>query len=304
MTTETFKKSSRGRTPTGQPNPIDVHVGNRIRLRRTLLGLSQEKLASLLGLTFQQVQKYERGMNRVGASRQWDIGKVLEVPVGFFYEDMDIFVEDTTKNQQQIEALKNLMQPAMQNGASLLDIAEIITMDNVTMIRSKLEEIEQKRMEQQQAMEQAQAEREQQMAQIQNEIKEEALMLKEAEMDLKKYEIDSNNATKITVAQLNAYRGAENMDQDGSGVPDVIEIGKQAIEQQKVNSDIASKQFEFNNKKREMEMKREIENKKIELEKQKMKQEMELQKQKDKAAMEREQLKARTAKQNKVVGEK
>lgn len=222
----------------------------------------------------------------------------------FFYEDMDIFVEDTTKNQQQIEALKNLMQPAMQNGASLLDIAEIITMDNVTMIRSKLEEIEQKRIEQQQAMEQAQAEREQQMAQIQNEIKEEELMLKEAEMDLKKYEIDSNNATKITVAQLNAYRGAENMDQDMNGIPDPIEIGKQAIEQQKVNSDIASKQFEFNNKKREMEMKREIENKKIELEKQKMKQEMELQKQKDKAAMEREQLKARTAKQNKVVGEK
>lgn len=222
----------------------------------------------------------------------------------FFYEDMDIFVEDTTKNQQQIEALKNLMQPAMQNGASLLDIAEIITMDNVTMIRSKLEEIEQKRMEQQQAMEQAQAEREQQMAQIQNEIKEEELMLKEAEMDLKKYEIDSNNATKITVAQLNAYRGAENMDQDGSGVPDVIEIGKQAIEQQKVNSDIASKQFEFNNKKREMEMKREIENKKIELEKQKMKQEMELQKQKDKEAYKREQLKAKTARANKVVGEK
>ena len=222
----------------------------------------------------------------------------------FFYEDMDIFVEDTTKNQQQIEALKNLMQPAMQNGASLLDIAEIITMDNVTMIRSKLEEIEQKRMEQQQAMEQAQAEREQQMAQIQNEIKEEELMLKEAEMDLKKYEIDSNNATKITVAQLNAYRGAENMDQDRSGVPDVIEIGKQAIEQQKVNSDIASKQFEFNNKKREMEMKREIENKKIELEKQKMKQEMELQKQKDKEAYKREQLKAKTARANKVVGER
>lgn len=221
----------------------------------------------------------------------------------FFYEDMDIFVEDTTKNQQQIEALKNLMQPAMQNGASLLDIAEIITMDNVTMIRSKLEEIEQKRMEQQQAMEQAQAEREQQMAQIQNEIKEEELMLKEAEMDLKKYEIDSNNATKITVAQLNAYRGAENMDQDGSGVPDVIEIGKQAIEQQKVNSDITSKQFEFNNKKREMEMKREIENKKIELEKQKMKQEMELQKQKDKEAYKREQLKAKTALKNKTNAE-
>lgn len=221
----------------------------------------------------------------------------------FFYEDMDIFVEDTTKNQQQIEALKNLMQPAMQNGASLLDIAEIITMDNVTMIRSKLEEIEQKRMEQQQAMEQAQAEREQQMAQIQNEIKEEELMLKEAEMDLKKYEIDSNNATKITVAQLNAYRGSENMDQDMNGIPDPIEIGKQAIEQQKVNSDAASKQFELNNKKREIEMKREIENKKIQLEEKKMKQEMELQKQKDAEAYKREQLKARTALKNKTNAE-
>jgi len=84
----------------------------------------------------------------------------------FFYEDYDIFVEDTTKNQQQIEALRNLMQPAMQNGASLLDIAEIITMDNVTMIKGKLEEIEQKRMEQQQAMEEAQAQREQQMLQM------------------------------------------------------------------------------------------------------------------------------------------
>ena len=221
----------------------------------------------------------------------------------FFYEDMDVFVDDTTKNQQQVEALKQLMQPAMQNGASLLDIAEIITMDNVSMIKQRLEEIEQKRMEQQQAMEQAQAEREMQMAQIQNEIKEEELMLKEAEMDLKKYEIDSNNATKITVAQLNAYRGAENMDQDMNGIPDPIEIGKQAIEQQKVNSDIASKQFEFNNKKREMEMKREIENKKIELEKQKMKQEMELQKQKDAEAYKREQLKAKTALKNKTNAE-
>ena len=89
MTKEIVKRSSRGRTPQGEPNPIDVHVGNRIRLRRTLLGLSQEKLATLLGLTFQQVQKYERGMNRVGASRLWDIGKVLEVPINFFYEDMD-----------------------------------------------------------------------------------------------------------------------------------------------------------------------------------------------------------------------
>ncbi len=104
MTTAKTRKASRGRTPTGQPNPIDVHVGNRIRLRRTLLGLSQEKLASLLGLTFQQVQKYERGMNRVGASRLWDIGKVLNVPIEFFYEDMDI---DVAKQSPRMFSIPN-----------------------------------------------------------------------------------------------------------------------------------------------------------------------------------------------------
>ena len=227
----------------------------------------------------------------------------LTLSDSFFYEDMDVFIDDSTKNQQQIEALRNLMQPAMQNGASLLDIAEIITMDNVNMIKNRLEEIEQKRMQQQQAMEEAQAQREQQAIQMQNEIKEEELMIKEAEMDLKKYEIDQNNQTKIVVAQLNAYRGSENQDADMNGIPDVIEIGKQALEQQKINSDAAAKQLELNNKRRETEMKREIENKKIELEKQRMKQEIELQKQKDEAAMEREKLKARTALKNKVVGE-
>lgn len=227
----------------------------------------------------------------------------LTLSDNFFYEDYDIFVEDSTRNQQQIETLKQLMQPAMQNGASLLDITEIITMDNVTMIKNKLEEIEQKRMEQQQAAEQAQAEREQQMLQMQNEVKEEELMLKEAEMDLKKYEIDSNNATKITVAQLNAYRGVENMDQDNNGQIDVIEIGNQALQQQKINSDIASKQLELNNKAREAKMKKEIEDKKLQLEKDRMKHETELQKQKDKEAYKREQLKARTALKNKVPGE-
>lgn len=68
--------------------PVDVHVGNRIRLRRTLLGLSQEKLGEALGLTFQQIQKYERGANRVGASRLYDLSQVLDVPIGFFFDDM------------------------------------------------------------------------------------------------------------------------------------------------------------------------------------------------------------------------
>lgn len=227
----------------------------------------------------------------------------VQLSDNFFYEDMDIFVDDSTKNQQYIDQLKQLLQPAMQNGASLLDIAEIITLDNMSMIKNRLEEIEQKRMEQIQQQQQAEQQAQQQMAEQQNQLKEEELMLKEAEMDLEKYKVDQDNATKITVAQLNAYRGAENMDQDMNGIPDPIEIGKQALEQQKINSDIATKQLELNNKRREIEQKREAENKKIQLEKDRMKHETELQRMSDKAAMDREKLKAKTALRNKVVGE-
>ena len=74
--------------PTGKPNPVDVHVGSRVRLRRTLLGFSQEKLGEAIGLTFQQVQKYERGANRIGSSRLYQLSRVLDVPVSFFFEDM------------------------------------------------------------------------------------------------------------------------------------------------------------------------------------------------------------------------
>lgn len=234
----------------------------------------------------------------------------VQLSDNFFYEDMDIFVDDSTKNQQYIDQLKQLLQPAMQNGASLLDIAEIITLDNMSMIKNRLEEIEQKRMEQMQQQQQAEQQAQQQMAEQQNQLKEEELMLKEAELDLEKYKVDQDrykaeqdNATKITVAQINSYRGAENMDQDMNGIPDPIEIGKQALEQQKINSDIATKQLELNNKRREIEQKREAESKKIQLEKDRMKHETELQRMSDKAAMDREKLKAKTALRNKVVGE-
>ena len=69
-----------------RPRPIDVHVGSRIRLWRTLLGMSQERLGEALGLTFQQVQKYESGANRVSASRLFDLSRVLDVPIGFFFD--------------------------------------------------------------------------------------------------------------------------------------------------------------------------------------------------------------------------
>ncbi len=82
------RKSSGRAAASGHPNPIDVHVGSRVRLRRTLLGMSQEKLGEAIGLTFQQVQKYERGANRIGSSRLFDLSRVLDVPISYFFEDM------------------------------------------------------------------------------------------------------------------------------------------------------------------------------------------------------------------------
>lgn len=222
----------------------------------------------------------------------------------FFYSDMDVFVEDSTKNRQDLDQLKQLLQPAMQNGASLLDIAEIITMDNINMIKDRLEDIEQKRMEQMQQQQQAEQEAQQQLIAEQNRVKEEELMLKEAEMELEKYKIDTEAQTKITVAQLNAYRNIENMDQDGNGVSDVIEIGKQALAERKQIADESTKQMELNARLRDSENKKQIENKKMQLERDRMKHETQLQKMNNDAAMEREKLKARTAIKNKVAGEK
>ena len=85
---ETGGAEPRGAAVRDAPNPVDVHVGGRIKLRRTLLGLSQERLGDALGLTFQQVQKYERGANRVSASRLHDMARALGVPIGYFFDDL------------------------------------------------------------------------------------------------------------------------------------------------------------------------------------------------------------------------
>src|SRR5882724_891339 len=98
---------ARGRKPSGRtasaghPNPIDIHVGGRVRLRRTLLGMRQEKLAEAIGLTFQQVQKYERGANRIGSSRLFDLARVLDVTVAYFFEDMSSTVAAKTPSRMR-----------------------------------------------------------------------------------------------------------------------------------------------------------------------------------------------------------
>lgn len=221
----------------------------------------------------------------------------LDITPKFYYEDMDVFVSDTSKDLENIQKLQQLIQPAMQNGASLLEAAEILTNDNFNIIKQKLKDMQTRQQQIQQQQQEAEAQQQQQLQQMQNEAKQQELMLQEAQMDLQRYQIDQDNQTKIAVAQINAYRGTEELDQDQNGIPDPIEIGKQAIEQQKINQEAYNKRYEA-------KQKREIEDQKIQLEKDKMKHETELQKAKDDAAYEREKLKARTALKNKTSGEK
>ncbi len=99
MATRGRPKGRRGATRIKlvRPRPVDAHVGARVRLRRTMLGMSQEKLAQALGLTFQQVQKYERGTNRVGSSRLYELSKILEVPIQFFFDEMPAEIAATAR---------------------------------------------------------------------------------------------------------------------------------------------------------------------------------------------------------------
>jgi transcriptional regulator with XRE-family HTH domain len=82
------KKTKKSQLRSENPDPIDIHVGSRLRMRRNLVGLSQEQLGKSLGLTFQQIQKYERGINRMGSSRLFQIAKTLSVPVAYFFEEI------------------------------------------------------------------------------------------------------------------------------------------------------------------------------------------------------------------------
>uniref|UniRef100_A0AAU8B8C3 Portal protein n=1 Tax=Dulem virus 42 TaxID=3145760 RepID=A0AAU8B8C3_9CAUD len=221
----------------------------------------------------------------------------IDIVDKFYYEDMDVFVSDTSKDVENIQKLQQLIQPAMQNGASLLEAAEILTNDNFNVLKQKLKDMQTRQEQLMQQQQEAEAQQQKELQEMQNQAKQQELMLQEAQMDLQRYQIDQDNATKIAVAQISAYRGTEEKDANMNGIPDPIEIGKQALEQQKIDREAYNKQYE-------QKQKREIEDQKVQLERDKMKHETELQKQKDEAAMEREKLKARTAIRNKVAGEK
>ena len=221
----------------------------------------------------------------------------IDISDKFYYEDMDVFVTDTSKDMENIQKLQQLIQPAMQNGASLLEAAEILTNDNFNIIKQKLQDMQTRQEEMQKQQQEAEQQQAIQLQQMQNEQREQELMLEEAKMDLERYKIDADNQTKIAVAEISTYRGTEDKDVNKDGLIDPEQMYKTAMEQQKIRSN------EFV-KDREMKYKKGIEDKKIELERERMKHETELQKAKDDAALEREKIKARTALKNRVSGEK
>jgi len=119
-----------------RPRPVDAHVGSRMRLRRTMLGMSQEKLAHALGLTFQQVQKYERGTNRVGASRLYELSKILDVPVQFFFDEMPAEIAATARGPESKGPGPGAYIGGVWNPNAVGDDSRMMTRETLELVRA------------------------------------------------------------------------------------------------------------------------------------------------------------------------
>ena len=236
----------------------------------------------------------------------------MDIQDDFLYEDFDVFVSDSTKEQQHLEQLRQLIQPAMQNGASLLDIVDIISLDNFTMIKNKLKDIEDKRSQQAQQAQEQEQQNQLQLVQMQNQYKEIEQQFKQQELDLQKYKIDTDAETRIAVAEISAFGFAQNAENPATEAVDVA--AEQAMKEREISAKEMDMQINRNQKEVEINHKRDIESKKIDtqrsieekrmnLEREKMKSAKELQEIKDRNAMAREKLKATTALKNRTSGE-
>lgn len=117
MVKDNYAMDTKDEDIVGQPNPVDIYVGSRLKLRRLILGISQKKMAEKLGITFQQVQKYENGINRISASRLWDISKLLKVQVEYFFDGMN----ESIQAQSSRSLRKNTIRSRQEIGESFDD---------------------------------------------------------------------------------------------------------------------------------------------------------------------------------------
>jgi len=197
----------------------------------------------------------------------------LQLP-STLYEDMDIFVTDSSEDLSAIQQLQSLYQVAMQQGATLGDIAEIMTMKNMTLIKERLNEIDERNQQRMEQAQQAEMENQQQLAQMKQETDQAKLDLAQAQLELERYKVDQDNATKIAVAEIQAFRFQKDLDVTNTGTPDPIEIANTALAKQKQDIEAFKVQSDIQIAREQMESDRQI------------------QKDKDEQAMARERVKA------------
>lgn len=287
-------------------NNVNVAVTQSALITEPLFWLHDQVKKRALTMVLNTAKELYKNSDKKKLSFILDDGTraFINITEDFLFEDFDIFLSDNTKDIENLQMIKTLYQPAMQNGASLRDISEIMTLDNISMIRDRLSEIEDKRREFEQQMQQQEAEIQERITTMEQESKEQELLLKEAEMDLAKYKIDQDNRTKIVVAQMGAYRYQEDLDANNNGIPDPMEIAELALRRNDSQAIIQDNETKNQLKGKELDLKSKESDNKVKIEREKIKAAKELQAQKDKAAMAREQLKAKTALKNKVPGEK
>lgn len=222
--------------------------------------------------------------------------------------ELGVAMSTDSEDMNMMQALKGLTQHLVQNQAPLSLIMEMYRTKDPESLKVKMMQWEDQQAEQAQAQQQAEMEAMQQAQQQQYELEmmRNELDAEEKELDreLEQYKIDTDASTKITVAQINAYRMQEDWDKDGDGTPDPIQIADQALKDRQQFSQEYDKEQERKLKDKEIEQKVQLEKRKIELEEKKLKMQKEIQAAKDKAAMQRERLKAKTAIKNPVPGEK
>lgn len=166
----------------------------------------------------------------------------IDIAEDFFNADLGIFVTDSTKESQDIEALKNLIQPAMQNGATLLDAANILTNDNMSSIKATLRRLDEEKAQREQAAADAEQQRQAQLIQMQNDVKSKELEMKQTELELERYKVDTDNQTKLEIAQLQAEQ--KNADREFGSMPDPIALHKLQQDDRKLEMDMIAKQYD------------------------------------------------------------
>ena len=229
--------------------------------------------------------------------------------------DVSVDVNNGSNDMQTLQALRQLGERFLQNNGSMSIVADLYRTKNIGDLQRKIETYEEDLIKRQQEEQQSQLQMQPQQMQIQENIEMQRMEFeaeqKALDRELKQYEIDSNNDTKIYTAELSTYIKSGSVDANQNGIPDPMEIAAQALEERRYSSEVFSKDRELRIKEKDQADKKDIESRKIELEHKKLNIEnkkieaqKQLQKMKDREAMNREKLKARTAIKNKVSGQK